>query len=162
MFRSLCVLASVLLLSCKTTTFYVVRHAEKETASTMTSDVPLSAEGRARALALREELKNKGVRAVYSTNFVRTRGTAQPLADASGLTISIYNPGDTALIQSLRTGANGNVLIVGHSNTVDDIVNRLAGRSVVPGDLPDSQYGDLFIVTKKGSKYSFQKGHYGR
>jgi 2,3-bisphosphoglycerate-dependent phosphoglycerate mutase len=161
MIRFCCLLATVLLLSCKTTTYYVVRHAEKEV-NTMSSDVPLSAEGGARAEALREKLQGAGIREIYSTNFIRTKGTAQPLATALGLPIQTYAPGDTALINRLRQSASGAVLLVGHSNTVDDLVNRLGGSRLVPGDLPDTQYGDLFIVRKKGSKFHFEKQRFGR
>jgi hypothetical protein len=51
-------------------------------------------------------------------------------------------------------------LIVGHSNTVDDIVNKLTGQNLLQ-DLPNSQYGDLFIVKKKGNNYSFSKARFG-
>jgi hypothetical protein len=53
------------------------------------------------------------------------------------------------------------MLIVGHSNTVDDIVNQLIGRTIIQGDLPETQYGDLFIVKKKGKKFIFKQQHFG-
>jgi hypothetical protein len=45
---------------------------------------------------------------------------------------------------------------------VDDIVNNLVGQTKISGDLPDSQYGDLFVVERKGKKYSFDKKHFGK
>ncbi|MGN6164153.1 MAG: SixA phosphatase family protein [Flavisolibacter sp.] len=149
------------LVSCKTTTFYVVRHAEKETTNTMTNDVPLSTEGRQRAEALKEVLQNKNVGAIYSTNYLRTKSTAQPLAERENIAIQIYDPRDTGFVSRIRNISSGNVLIVGHSNTVDDIVNKLEGKTVIPGDLPESEYGDLFVVKRKGKKYSFEKKHFG-
>jgi hypothetical protein len=46
---------------------------------------------------------------------------------------------------------------VGHSNTVDDIVNALTGEKSIPGDLQDSEYDNLFVVTYKGKKATFER-----
>jgi 2,3-bisphosphoglycerate-dependent phosphoglycerate mutase len=159
MSRFYTLLLVIFITSCKTTTYFIVRHAEKET-NTMSSDVPLSEAGKKRAEALKEMLKNEHISHIYSTNFIRTKSTAQPLADEEHLAIETYNPGDTAFITRLMNG-KGNVLIIGHSNTVDDITNILMHQMVIPGDLPDSQYGDLFIVKKKGKKVKFEKKHFG-
>lgn len=165
--RLLSVLISVLLLSCKTATiYYIVRHAEKEagttmmSTTTMTSDVPLSAQGTKRAEALKNELRNKEISAVYSTNTIRTKSTATPLSEAIGIPIQVYDHKDTAFMTAIRR-SKGNMLIVGHSNTVDDIVNMLAGKKML-NDLPDSEYGDLFILRKKGNKTTFNRKHFGQ
>jgi len=147
---------ALFLASCSTTSFYVVRHAEKAPATNMTSDVPLSAEGQQRAESLKNILQNEKIEAVYSTNFNRTRNTVLPLANAKSLPVEHYQPGDTALWNRVREGKT-NVLIAGHSNTVDEIINRLAGRRVLPGDLPETQFGDLFIIRKKGKEYRFEQ-----
>lgn len=160
MYKLFIILSTIVLLSCKTTTYYIVRHAEKEAATTMTTDVPLSSAGKQRSEALKDQLESKHITAIYSTNYVRTKSTAQPLADVIHVPIQTYNPQDTSFVTRLMS-MNGNILIVGHSNTVDDIVNKLTGKTEIPGDLPDSEYGDLFIVKKKGSHYSFEKGHFG-
>ena len=161
MYKTVLVIATLVLLSCKTTTYFIVRHAEKETATTMTADVPLSAAGKQRAEALKERLKNEHIQHIYSTNFLRTRTTAQPLADLLHLPVEIYEVNDSAFIHKLRA-VDGNVLIVGHSNTVDDLVNGLTGRTEINGDLPDPEYGDLFVVRKKGNQFSFEKKHFGK
>ena len=151
----------LLLYSCKSASYFVVRHAEKEGSATMGSDVPLSAMGKERAEALKELLNSSHIRSIYATNFLRTRSTAQPLADALNLSIQVYKPLDTTLVKMLRN-RNENILIVGHSNTVDNIVNTLMGSVVIPGDLTESQYGDLFVVKRKGKHYSFEKKHFGK
>ncbi len=160
MSKSIFVITAVFLISCKTTSYFVVRHAEKAEA-TMSSDVPLSEAGKQRAEALRELLKKEGISHIYSTNYQRTKSTAQPLATATQQTIETYNPGDTGFVTRVKQLGKGNVLIVGHSNTVDNLVNALMGRNVIPNDLPESQYGDLFIVRKKGKKYSFETKRFG-
>src|SRR5690349_21840864 len=91
-----------LLVSCKTTTYYVARHAEKETTNTMTSDVPLSEAGRQRAEALKTMLEGTRISAIYATKFIRAKATAQPLATAKGLTIQEYNPSDTSFIAGIK------------------------------------------------------------
>lgn len=156
MWKPVIILFSVFLISCKSTSYFVVRHAERADA-TMGSDVPLSAAGQQRAEALREVLKNEGILHIYSTNYVRTRSTAQPLANAIGLPVNTYQPNDTSFIRRVKAIEKGNVLIVGHSNTVDDLVNQLMGERVINGDLPDSQYGDLYVVKKKGKKVKFEQ-----
>ncbi|MGN6399493.1 MAG: SixA phosphatase family protein [Flavisolibacter sp.] len=161
MYKIFLFIAILFLASCKTTTYYVVRHAEKEATNTMANDVPLSAEGRQRAEALKDVLLDKKIQFIYSTNYLRTKSTAQPLAEAKNIVIQMYDPRDTGFVSRVKSLHGGDVLIVGHSNTVDDIVNKLEGKTVIPGDLPESEYGDLFVVKRKGKKYSFDKKHFG-
>jgi len=155
--------------SCGSVKYYIVRHAEKETASAGTTmstpnDPPLSAAGRVRAIELRETLKDKGIIYIYATNTIRTISTAQPLNELRGATsIELYNTKDSLdqFIQKLKEIKKGNSLIVGHSNTVDDIVNKLCGETKIPKDLPDSEYDNLYIVTKKGKRMKFENKTYG-
>lgn len=127
----------------------------------MTSDVPLSEIGKQRAEALKNSLQGQGIKYIFSTNYIRTKSTAQPLADAINIPVEIYDPKDSGFINKLKS-LPGNALIVGHSNTVDDLVNELAGKKEINGDLPDSEYGDLFIVKRKGNKLTFEKKHFGQ
>jgi 2,3-bisphosphoglycerate-dependent phosphoglycerate mutase len=166
MYKSFLFLATIFFLSCKTTTYYIVRHAEKESsttmsANTMTSDVPLSEAGKQRAAALKTALQKENIKYIFSTNYVRTKSTAQPLADAINVPIEIYDPKDPGFANKIKS-LDGNALVVGHSNTVDDLVNELAGKKEIKGDLPDSEYGDLFIVKKKGNKLRFETKHFGQ
>ena len=164
MVRFIFFLITVLLLSCTTTTYYIVRHAEKETTNNMTSDVPLSAAGKDRAIALKDKLKDQDIRHIFSTNYSRTLATAEPTREYFNTTIQLYDTRDTMdrFISMLKNIKEGNVLIVGHANTIDDIVNKLTGKNLIPGDLPNSEYGDLFIVKKSGNHFSLSKSHFGK
>ena len=145
-------------------TVYVVRHAEKVTSSDsigkmMANDPPLSEAGKVRALVLKNELADKHIGHIYSTNTIRTRSTAEPLSQAIKINVELYGNIDS-LISAIRSG-KGNVLVVGHSNTVDDIVNRLCGQVKIASDLKDGEYDNLFIVKIKGRKIIFDKRKYG-
>ncbi len=167
--RFLLLIISVLLLSCGNT-IYIVRHAEKApvevgASQMMTSDPPLSDAGKVRAIALRDRLKGEGIRYIFSTNTKRTIATAQPLNELIGTTqIEIYSSkkdSTDAFIEKLKTIRKGDVLVVGHSNTIDDFANKLCGTTVVPGDLKDSEYDNLFIIKRKGNSYVFKNDKYG-
>ena len=146
----------VLLASCNTTTYYISRHMER--AGTMGNDPQLTPEGEKQAMDLRDYLKGKSIKGIYSTNFNRTRATAKPTSELYQLPVNIYSPGAQAnnMIDSLKTNNKNNILVVGHSNTVDDMVNRFLGTNTIT-DLPETEYGSLFIVKKKGSNYTFEK-----
>ena len=155
-----------LLSACSTTSYYVVRHAEKEVAQgamSGSSDVPLSTAGYKRAEALKEELKGRDIRYIFSTSTRRTLATAEPLHELYGLRMNLYNTRDTLgkFIARLKSIRKGNVLVVGHSNTVDDIVNGLTGKQSIIRDLDDSEYNNLFIVRRSGNRFKFHAKTYG-
>jgi phosphohistidine phosphatase SixA len=156
----LILLAAFIFCSCGST-IYVVRHAEKAPQAGNNSDVALSTEGQQRAQTLKSRLANEKIEQVYSTNTIRTKSTAQPTADHFGLSINTYGPRpDTAFINLLKASKK-NTLVVGHSNTVDDIANMLIGQTVVAGDLKDSEYDNLYIIKRKGDKFVFKGEKYG-
>ena len=161
-------LPALLILSACSQTFYIVRHAEKEgasTGSTMSSpgDPALSDAGKKRAEALKEELRNKKIQYIFSTQTRRTLATADPLHEVLGIRINFYNTDTLAnFISRLKSIKKGNVLVIGHSNTVDDISNKLTGETKITGDLKDSEYDNLFIIERKGDHFSFTRKKYGK
>ena len=147
-------------------TIYIVRHAEKEPVPAganqmMASDPPLSEAGKQRANELRDRLQQEQIRYIFSTNTTRTLTTAKPLNEMLGNThIEIYSSKKDSMdqfITRLKSIKKGNVLVVGHSNTIDDIANKLCNKTVVPGDLEDNEYNNLFEVKRKGKKYTFKR-----
>jgi broad specificity phosphatase PhoE len=152
------------LVACGSSKIYVVRHAEKtvlakDSAGMMATNPPLSEAGKVRAIVLRDELDGENLRHIFSTNTIRTFSTAGPLSEKISVPVEIYRSIDSlaALLKTMK----GNVLVVGHSNTVDDIVNKISGKSEIPGDLKDSEYDNLFILEKKKGKYIFTRRKFG-
>jgi phosphohistidine phosphatase SixA len=155
----------LLLTSCSTQRYYIVRHAEKAAVSPGTgmssTDPPLTDAGKKRAADLKEVLKAKKIGFIFSTNTIRTKETAEPTRAFFGLTTETYSPmPDDAFINRLKA-LQKNTLIVGHSNTVDDIVNKLLGEKKL-SDLPETEYNHLFVVIKKGKKWKLESLYYGQ
>jgi broad specificity phosphatase PhoE len=159
----------ILFVSCSNT-IYVVRHAEKETGIDMATmkpatDPPLSLAGQERALKLKEILGSKNIKHIFSTNTLRTISTAKPLKELYlGMPMQLYSSkpdSQDAFIQKIKSINKGDVLIVGHSNTIDDIVNRLCQKTEIAADLKDTEYDNLFILKRKGKSYAFKKEKYG-
>jgi|SRR5690606_11497588 len=158
------VFIALIFCSC-TQKIYVVRHAEKATVSgnsnMMSQDPPLSEAGQKRAEDLREVLKSKKIGYIFSTNFIRTRSTAEPTRAHFGIQIENYAPRPDDNFIHKVTGLKKNVLIVGHSNTIDDVVNKICGETKVPGDLDESIYDNLYILKRQGKKWKFENKKYG-
>ena len=140
----------------KPKTVFLVRHAEKE--DEPRQDPPLKREGLARSQELTRLLAGAGIKAIYTSQFTRTKQTAEPLAAKLGLTATPItlksNPANPRLIAEESTrevvnkvleGAGENVLVVGHSNSVPDVIKMLGG-DVVP-TIDERKFDNLFIVT---------------
>lgn len=126
-------------------TFIFMRHAEK--VHTLNADPPLTTAGTAQAKAFAEMLKEQSIAAIYSTPYKRTLETAAPLANLKNLTTQLYEPLYAfSLLEQLKTQVDsGVVVIVGHSNTIPDMVNALVGREEV-APISEEEYGLVFIV----------------
>lgn len=126
----------------------VVRHAERADAAagapTMGADPSLSAAGHARAAALAEMLKDLGVTNIFVTEYKRTQETAGPLAKALNLSPTTIAAKDTQRLVERVRQSKGAVLVVGHSNTVPDIIKTLGVTT--PVTVGDDEYDNLFIV----------------
>jgi broad specificity phosphatase PhoE len=126
----------------------LVRHAEKETDPAVLNGrpdlaVPLSAAGKERAKALADRLKDAGVTAIYTSPADRTKQTAGPLADVLGITPKVIGRGDLDAMPTAHAG--GVVVIVGHSNTVAGMIDRLMGREVGV-EIGEENFGGMFVV----------------
>ena len=130
-----------------TTTVILARHAEK--ASTPAADPPLTPAGAARARALLAAVRDAGVSAIITTQFVRTKSTAAPTAAALGITPEVVTASGATHAQdvaaAIRKHAGQTVLVVGHSNTVPAIIAALGAPE--PPPICDEAYDNLYIVT---------------
>jgi broad specificity phosphatase PhoE len=118
---------------------YLVRHAEKDAAG---KDPALTAQGRARAQNIAAILEKAGIGSIFSSATMRTRQTAQPLATRAGLEVQTYDArAPKALVETVKA-LNGAVLVVGHSNTLPELVRLFGGA---PGtDIADNEYDRLY------------------
>ena len=128
------------------TQVYVMRHLQAGSGQ----DPGLSEDGARQARLLAGWFSGRAApRAIYTSGFRRARETAAPLAARFGLTPKLYDPANTeALVASIAAEA-GSVLVVGHSNTVPDIVERLGGAR--PQPIQHDQHGDIWIVSGPGN-----------
>lgn len=139
-----------LLVTARSTTVIVVRHAE--TSQDGSADPPLSPEGRTRADLLARMLGDtklkEHVDAVYVSPALRNRATAQPLADRLGLTAVVAAQDDVRAFarRVVREHRGGRILVVGHSDTMRELVAALSGVPDIP-PIPPTQYGTMYIVT---------------
>jgi len=128
------------------TTVILVRHAEKATPE---GDPPLSEAGKARASELARVLAGAHVSAIYTTQYIRTRETARPLAEALAVTPTAIGTGTgyaAAAAADIRTNHAGQtVLVVGHTTTTVELLNAL-GVTDLP-TIPETEYDDLFVCT---------------
>ncbi len=122
---------------------FLVRHAEKTNAG---KDPELSPAGLERVGTLVGALRDAELDAVHSSDYVRTRDTATPVADAHDLKVELYNPRELpALVARLRK-RGGRHLVVGHSNTTHTMAELLGGKPGSPID-DKSEYDRLYILT---------------
>jgi len=132
-----------------TTTVVVVRHAEKVDATI--NDPPLAAAGERRAERLAQifgEVKGPGrLDAIYVSDTRRAQQTAAALASRLGIRPTVLPALDVEGVvrRVLREHRGGRVIVVGHSNTVPEIVHDLSGASIPSID--EDEYDDLYVVT---------------
>jgi broad specificity phosphatase PhoE len=120
---------------------YVTRHYDTPAGET---DPDLTPQGKVRAEKLAAWFYGRTLKAIYVSDFKRTRQTAAPVAAMLDVPVETYDPKDTPAIVARARAAGGPVLIVGHSNTVPDIVEQLGGKR--PEALKHEDFGDLWTI----------------
>ena len=133
-----------------TTTIIFVRHAEK--AAEPADDPGLSAAGQRRVAELTRQLVDAdvvaGIDAIYATDYNRTQETARPIADALDLPINTYDARDTETVLAtiLKEHKGKIILVVGHSNTVPELIANLGASKKVP-PIHESEYDNIYIIS---------------
>ena len=143
----------------KVTTVFLVRHADK--ASAPREDPPLNDKGKLRAQELARMLEGSGVKAIYTSQFLRTRQTAEPLGQKLGIAsipvpieMNPSNPNQVSaqsikeITDKIYERAGDSVLVIGHSNTIPEVI-RMLGGDVVP-KIDEKEFDDFFVVTVYG------------
>ncbi|MFN1833893.1 SixA phosphatase family protein [Balneola sp. MJW-20] len=125
--------------------YYLMRHAEK--LNDGTADPSLSPDGLKRSIHLSEILLDKGITAIYSTPFNRTKETVMPLAREIGVDIEEYDfrKLNDHIEKWYESHKGQSIVIVGHSNTTPFLVNLVMGSDTLK-QLNENAYGDLFIL----------------
>lgn len=138
-------------------TIVLVRHAERASTD---QDSVLSAAGQQRAECLAQVLKDSGIKRILVTDTKRTQQTAEPLAKALGIKPVVIPARDTAAVaQNIFYGTGGNALVVGHSNTLPTIIQRVQAGTVPAID--DNEYDGMYVLTiMEGSSTQVIKLHY--
>ncbi len=136
-------------------TIFIVRHAEK--ADNAAADPGLSDAGRTRAESLAKILKDANITAIYATEFKRTQETAAPLAHALGIEVTVNPAATRASLPAKLQAASGNAVVVGHTNSIPDLLKTL-GIST-PIQIAETDYDNLFIVIL-GQPVRFLRLHY--
>jgi phosphohistidine phosphatase SixA len=127
---------------------YIVRHAERANNAV---DSPLSEQGKQRADALARLLKQAKVKAIYTSQFVRSQKTAEPLATKLDIRPVIVNNGDPDKTASLiRTDhPHDVVLVVGHSDTVGPLIKNWDSEAAVT--ISENEFDAIFILIPTGN-----------
>lgn len=139
--------------SATTTTVVLVRHADKQSGAI--TDAPLSPSGESRAVRLAQLLGDGEtfgrIRKIYVTDTRRTQQTAAGLAQRLGVTpeiVDVQINSATLARRVLAENRGSRALVIGHSNTVPEIVAALAGLDVdkVP-PIADEEFDTLYVIT---------------
>jgi phosphohistidine phosphatase SixA len=138
------------------TTVFLVRHAEK--AAAPREDPPLTEEGVQRSRGLARLLGQAGIKAIYTSQYLRAKQTANQLAVQLGITPTVLpisasqsNPREVSkdsikmIVDNIYQHAGESVLVIGHSNSVPEVIRALK-VDVIPV-IDEQKFDDLFIVT---------------
>ena len=143
--KFLVIIAFLLTLSPSSTTYYLVRHAEKACDDCNTCG--LSPDGISRAETLADYLSDKGIDTIFASQCLRARNTAQPLADRLQKTVSVYQTGQlNSFISKVKAFDHSRqILIVGHSNQIPVMIDSLAHQQVF---IAEDDFDNMYIVKK--------------
>ena len=129
----------------KTTTFYFIRHAEKNTSNPADRNPDLVEKGVMRVDVWSRVFSRVDFDIIYSTDYKRTRNTALPIAEKKKLPLTYYSPNDFDSVRFMKKNLGKTLLIVGHSNTVPSMVNALIGKNQYK-QINETNYANLYII----------------
>ncbi len=139
-------------------TFYFIRHAEKDRSDSENSDPELTQKGLGRAMHWAEILRDVELDAIYSTDYSRTSMTAAPTSIKQDIDVEYYDARIIDIEQFKTDNRNQTVLVVGHSNTTPDFVNGIIGEEKYAA-MSDDDNGSLFVVQIANGAVTSQRLH---
>jgi phosphohistidine phosphatase SixA len=133
-----------------TRNFVLLRHAEKETG---VQNPGLTRAGHARANFIADWWGDprRKIKAVWSSNYRRTRETARPLAEQLGVQIRIYDAGDLPALAARLRDEDVNAVVIGHSNTTPRLAALLCDCEVPP--MEESDYERAYQVFRMNGEF---------
>ncbi|PQB04043.1 SixA phosphatase family protein [Aureitalea marina] len=137
------------------TTYFLIRHAEKDRSDPSNKNPGLTKKGFFRADRWADLFSSTELDAIYSTDYDRTLMTASPTARKKELEIQLYDPSKLFSEEFQQATAGKTVLVVGHSNTTPAMVNAMIGENKY-ADMDDNDNGTLFVVTLMDGKSEVQ------
>lgn len=138
----------------ETFTIYLIRHSEKDLVTENPSDPPLTKCGIKRTDYLRSFFEDIDIESVYSTNYIRTKNTAMPIASLKKTRIQYYESDYPKVFSEFLLDSKQNSLVVGHSNTIPILAGLLSEEDVAPID--EKTYNRIYkIVISKGKRKLF-------
>ncbi|WP_109097575.1 histidine phosphatase family protein [Aquimarina sp. AU58] len=132
-----------------TTTYFLVRHAEKDLSDPGNRNPKLTEAGKMRSENWAKMLVDVPVDMVYTTDYIRTRKTAEPIAKSKNLETTLYNPRNLNDTEFQEKTKGKTVVVVGHSNTTPTFVNKIIGKEKYSA-IDEKIYGKLFIIKVTG------------
>ncbi|SNR35851.1 SixA phosphatase family protein [Lutibacter flavus] len=135
------------------TTYYFIRHAEKVRKHKSDKNPKLKKKGNKRAKNWSIVFDNIPFDIIYSTNYKRTIQTATPTAESKDLEVQFYNPRELYNSKFKEDTKGKTVLIVGHSNTTPQFVNKVLGSKKYV-DIEDNNNSNLYVLTISNNSIS--------
>ena len=127
------------------TTFYLIRHAEKDRSNPDEKNPNLTSKGLERANHWAKYFDSIPLNSIYTTSYKRTMQTIDPVSRKKNIEPKIYSPNKINIPNFIETNYGKNILISGHSNTTPDMVNRLIDEKKYE-DMLDTDNKSLYVV----------------
>lgn len=131
-------------------TYYLIRHAEKVRTDPKNQDPSLDINGMMRAKAWATYFAPIQIDEIYITKYIRTKQTISLIAQRKMISPKSYDPNSIHSEEFLSETNGKNLLIVGHSNTIPYLVNKLIGEEKFE-EMDDNDNSTLFKVTINGA-----------
>jgi phosphohistidine phosphatase SixA len=125
------------------TTIILIRHAERDDLGE-DPNPSLNEAGKKRAQKLLHVLGSAGIKAIYTSHYIRTKETAEPLATRLNLVATVIDEPSKIKNDIMAKHKGETVLVVGHTDTVPELINLLGG---IITHIKDNEFDNLFVAT---------------